>query len=277
VFQHFAAEVDGKPVAFGFFSQNEWLFHPQKFDVDIQVHPEFRNRGIGTALYSKLIEELRPYNAIKLIASARENWHGSKPFAEKRGFKVEFSAWDSWLTVADLDAKRFAGKIEHVTGQGYKLCSLAELSSNLDALQKFYEVDLVTIEDEPVPPGASFTYPTFERWREVLQSDPNFRPEAWFVAIAPDGEYVGVSTLYMRPADRDLDTGVTGVKRTHRRKGVAFALKLKAIEFATAYGAPHIRTNNAQSNRAMLSINEALGFEKQPAWLKYAKALEEEQ
>ena len=36
IFQRFAAEVDDKPVAFGYFSQLEWLFHPQKFHLGIQ-------------------------------------------------------------------------------------------------------------------------------------------------------------------------------------------------------------------------------------------------
>ena len=78
-----------------------------------------------------------------------------------------------------------------------------------------------------------------------------------------------MSQLYLREADTDLDTGLTATARAHRRKGVALALKLRAIEYALERGAPRIRTDNLQANRPMLGINEALGFEKQPAWIGY--------
>jgi hypothetical protein len=38
-------------------------------------------------------------------------------------------------------------------------------------------------------------------------------------------------------------------------------------------GVDHIKTWNDQKNRPMLSINEAMGFEKQPAWIAVEKRL----
>jgi mycothiol synthase len=94
VFQRFLAEVDGRPVAFAFYGQDEWAFHPQKFFVGIQVHPEYRNRGIGSALYDTLMKELQPYDPIKLIGFAREDWRDSVTFIEKRNFEIEFREYE---------------------------------------------------------------------------------------------------------------------------------------------------------------------------------------
>ena len=85
-----------------------------------------------------------------------------------------------------------------------------------------------------------------------------------------------MSNLWSTPAMNEIYTGFTGVKRSHRRMGIALALKLRGIAYAKAHGHPVIRTNNDSTNKAMLSINERLGFVKQPAWITFIKTLKDE-
>ncbi len=57
--------------------------------------------------------------------------------------------------------------------------------------------------------------------------------------MAVDGdEYVGMSNLWDDRASDALYTGLTGVKRSHRRRGIATALKVRAIAYARAHRSP---------------------------------------
>ena len=107
-------------------------------------------------------------------------------------------------------------------------------------------------------------FEAFERRLEI----PGLRSEAAFVAV--DGDLVvGCTELVVPPGDPDaLRVGYTGVLRSHRRRGIAMALKLRAVQYARSVGANSIQTDNAESN-PMYQINLRLGFVPQPAWLCY--------
>ena len=81
--------------------------------------------------------------------------------------------------------------------------------------------------------------------------------------------------LWINPANhKKLETGLTGVLRSHRRKGLALAMKLHVIRFAQEFGAEVIETENEENN-PMYNINMLLGFQPRPAWLDFLKKMEE--
>ena len=66
--------------------------------------------------------------------------------------------------------------------------------------------------------------------------------------------------------------GLTGVLRSHRRRGIATAVKLPTIDFARSVGARYISTDNEENN-PMYQLNLKLGFRPMPAWLDFEKHL----
>jgi len=95
-----------------------------------------------------------------------------------------------------------------------------------------------------------------------------FIPEAFFVAL-DQGRYVGMSNLTNENDDPTrLATDYTGVLPSHRRRGIATALKLHCLEYAKANGVKMITTSNDSTN-PMYQLNLELGFKPTPAALYF--------
>jgi GNAT superfamily N-acetyltransferase len=265
------AELDDGPVGGLVFEHNAWAYHPQKFQVGVWVHPAYRRRGIGGELYERLRAELAPHAPVALRHTVREDYVEGRRFAERRGFEEELRSWESRLDVAAFDPAPFAGAEEKALAHGITITTVAELmKTDPELWPKLYALDTAATIDVPLP--EPLTPPAYEAWLKHFQDNPGLLAEGFFVAL--DGKrYVGLSSLWRREASPDLETGFTGTLREYRRKGIALALKLRAIDYARRSGAPVIRTENLSVNRPMLSINEALGFVKQPAWITMLKRL----
>ena len=103
----------------------------------------------------------------------------------------------------------------------------------------------------------------FDEW---LEREERNSPVA-FVALDGD-EVVGYARLYSIPAlTHRLENGLTAVRGSHRRRGLATALKRAQISGAAANGFRELVTSSVEGNEAMRAVNERLGYKPLPAWI----------
>ena len=247
-------------------------FHPDKYEIEIMVDPPARRRGHGGALYDHLQAMLMGRGAIAVRAWAKESEVDSHRFLTHRGFSEARREWQSRLDVNGFDPTPFAGAMERVASQGIEITNLAaERETNENALTDAYELDQIISHD--VPDIEPYTEVSFDVFRKNVIDAPYSIPEAFLIA-KHDGRYVGLAWMAGSEEEPDiLYQGLTGVIREYRGKGIAMALKLATVECARRHGMREIRTWNDTMNRPMLRINEAMGFQKQPAEIVYLKDL----
>ncbi len=266
------AEVDGRPVGTASFGESMWTPVPGKFWLYIQVHPDFQKQGVGTAIYDHIIGALDGKSPTILDSWLREDKTDATRFLTKRGYKQVMRGQNSRITLADFDPSKFADVVERVRESGIRIIPLEELKNeDPDWRKKLYELDWVLSLD--VPEIDEPKKREFEVYCRQTFDKPTFFPEGFFVALDGD-EYVGVSMLELNLADpTKLQTDLTGVIRSHRRKGIATALKVHALSKAKTTEAEFVETDNEENN-PMYTLNVKLGFEPIPGWVHMRKILE---
>lgn len=270
--ERFVLELDGRPVGIGMYQEPHWSYQAGKYDVRAMVVPEARGRGVGTAFYKKVLADLagREPRPVKLVASSREDQVDGVRFLERHGFKLVMRYPNSSLDVQGFDVEGYRPLWERVAQSGIVVKTLTELlETDEHCRQKFYELFEHKIMLD-VPSPDPYTPPSFEEFSKLYFGHPDFESDATFLALDGDA-YVGVSALFPIKAEPGkYFTSMTGVLRDYRRRGLARALKVYAIEYVQVNGGHTIKTDNEENN-PMYDLNMQLGFRPEPAWVDYER------
>lgn len=273
-YQRFLVTMNEQVVAFGDCHETWWSYRVGKYRIKIEVHPDYEGYRIASRLYEQLmltLQEEAPHAPVMLTADSREDKTNQLRFLCEHGFEQVMREPISRLEVAAFDERQFAGAVQKAMQAGIKIQTISQLEQ-LDPAwkRKLWELRWHILQDIPAPQAR--TGEPLAEFEKRLHGHPNFNPDAWFIAL-DEGEYVAYSYLHVtKSMPEKLFTGITGVKRSHRRRGIATALKVRGIAFAKAYGAKVIQTENEENN-PMFQLNMQLGFEPAPAWVRFEKHL----
>lgn len=268
--QEHVAVMDDRIVGFVALGETFWSWSPGKFSVYVVVDPAHQRQGIGRQLYDYGLAQLQAAHQVKaLTAGTREDKPDSLQFLKSRGFVQNIREPVSALDVSAFDPAPFAAREDQVRANGISIHSLQELAAECpDWQERYWKLDLAISPDIPSP--EPFTPRPLDEWIKSQCESPDFDTATRWVARQGE-EWVGISELWITKASADKAfTGLTGVTRQARRKGVATALKLQAIQYARDHGFQTIVTDNEENN-PMFQINLALGFAPLPAWLGFRK------
>jgi RimJ/RimL family protein N-acetyltransferase len=125
-----------------------------------------------------------------------------------------------------------------------------------------------------MPLHAPFEMPAYERWVEEDAVGPDVLSGGTLLAL--DGaRVVGFVSLHRRAADPHLaEHGLTSVAESHRGRGIATALKRAQIAWASQHGYRELQTSTQDANAPMRAINDKLGYEPRPAWIRFEGPLD---
>lgn len=132
---------------------------------------------------------------------------------------------------------------------GEKIRSAAEVDE--DALR------LLDDELRQDVPGTSGWRSTPEEFREHTYADRAFDPRTYLVAVDPGGALLGLVRVWMNLSGPRL--GLVGVRRAHRRRGIAAALLARALRAVAETGAEDVTAEYDVLNRASHALAERLG------------------
>jgi mycothiol synthase len=209
----------------------------------VRVRPAARRRGVGSALLAAVADETLALDRHVIWGRVRETDPESRRFVAARGFR------EVMLDVHVL--------LEISAGEGEWAPGIAELTD--DHLEGAYRVVAEATPEIALPQIAAAR--PFEEW--VAEEE---RIGAMAAVALDDGEVVGYARLYRVPGvEGRLENGLTAVLRSHRRRGIATAMKRAQIAWAAQHGYREIVSDMVEGNAAMRAVNRRLGYRELPA------------
>ncbi len=264
------ALVEGQLIGSGYVGQSAWV-PPTTIILYVAVHPDHQNRGYGRALLERAEATASERGGERIFSWTEETRPRSMRFLDRAEYEVVERRWESTLDLSRCDLGGFQDAVERVVSSGIRLMSVASFSAERDDWKRDLH-RLYTDVEQDVPAPFPIREVRFEDFK-ASSLGRRFVGDGFFVALDGD-ELVGLTEP--QPVDHlpnAIEQNLTGVRSDYRGRGIAFALKAQSAIWAAQAGYTSIWTQNAQSNAAMLAVNDRLGFERNRATIEYLKNL----
>ncbi|MFI6854874.1 GNAT family N-acetyltransferase [Streptomyces sp. NPDC050416] len=258
-FGQLVAEEDGEIIGTAQISVAHESPEPGQGSANIYVRPDRTRRGAGSLLLRTAEERLASLGVRKLFA-----WVLDEPdnlaFAERHGFRASRSAYFMRL---DLAGGTLPPRQDPPAG-----VELRTAADFVDDPRPIFELDAVTVSDEPSDIEAEFT--DYEAWLDQNWKHPLLNRELTSVAVV-DGRPAAFSVAHTDGSR--YGTAMTGTARAFRGRGLAKLAKNDSLHRALAAGYTEAFTGNDTGNEPMIAINKWFGYEISAKEVRYVREL----
>lgn len=235
------------------------------------ILPEFHAMERLDYLFKMLLEHVQTHAPDELKMGLWDFQNDHIALAEAHGFIQTQKDNLSEIQLSEFDTNLVKPALERITAEGIELITLPDfMQENPDYKQAL--LDLVNTIFKDVP-GFETNELKLAHFEKQFLEKPSILLDVWM--LARDGEQlVGTSfgERFGSPDSQDCITQLTGVLRSHRRKGITMAMKIAQIKRLQDLGFKRIITGNEENN-PMYQINLKLGFKPSVISYHYAKMI----
>ena len=244
--------------------------------INLRVAPEWQRRGIGGAMLEPLEARVRENSGPRLIAAVRGTEPEGARFAQRHGYRAFHERIDAYIDVPSFDPTPFEDPDATARRLGIRLATwgelLAEHASDVEAFQRALLPAIWQMaRDVPAPTPMPAEPPPFEQAKRMFFEGPGIDPGTTIIALRA-GAPIAVSVTMVKENGAAY-TNFTGVVREERGKGIALALKLRALRALKTRGVKLFGTTNDEQNAAMRGINRKMGYTPEAPTTMYEKKL----
>lgn len=266
--ERFISLTDGEVVAASNILQAFWTPEKSLYMLKVSQTSDF-GQEVCQHILDSLIGRAKAHCATKVNIWTPQINSTMTQVIEQNEFKFDQSNPESKLELEDLDMSQFQTAIDSLRGSNLRVITLQDLliEDPGNGMRRYHELDNRLTADVPLP--WEFTGEPFESFEKSFMLESHTFDT---IQIVLDGDFLVATSMLFRNRHNPIYflTGLTGVDRAYRRRGIAQALKAINFNLAKEKGGKVIFCDNEENN-PMLQLNYQLGFKPYWVWNSYSK------